>query len=56
MQRYRETHDTFHTLLGYDISVAEELAVKWFEMGHLQLPSASLASLGGPLYLLVKGL
>ena len=32
MQRYKETHDILHVLLGFDISVAEELAVKWFEM------------------------
>lgn len=32
MQRYRETHDAIHVLLNYDVSVAEELAVKWYEM------------------------
>jgi ubiquinone biosynthesis protein COQ4 len=32
MQRYRETHDAIHVLLNYDVTVAEELAVKWYEM------------------------
>jgi ubiquinone biosynthesis protein COQ4 len=32
MQRYRETHDVIHVLLNYDVTVAEELAVKWYEM------------------------
>ena len=32
MQRYRETHDTLHVLLNYNVTVAEEIAVKWFEM------------------------
>ena len=32
LQRYKETHDMLHTLLGLDISVAEEIAVKWFEL------------------------
>ena len=53
LQRYREIHDTLHVLLGYDVSVAEELAVKWYEMAKLGLPSASLASFFGPLNLFV---
>ena len=32
LQRYKEVHDMAHVLLGYDTSVAEEIAVKWFEM------------------------
>ena len=32
IQRYKETHDCMHVLLGYNTSVAEEVAVKWFEM------------------------
>ena len=32
MQRYKEVHDMAHVLLGYDTSVTEEIAVKWFEM------------------------
>ena len=55
IQRYREIHDSLHVLLGYDTSVAEELAVKWYEMSILGLPSASLASFFGPLNVLLKG-
>ncbi len=51
MQRYRETHDTLHVLLNYDVTVAEELAVKWFEMIQLGLPSTALAAFFGPLNL-----
>jgi len=32
LQRYKEVHDAAHVLLGYDTSVADEIAVKWFEM------------------------
>ena len=56
MQRYREVHDTLHVLLGYDVSVPEELAVKWYEMGHLGLPFAALASFLGPVRLAADAL
>lgn len=52
IQRYREIHDALHVLLGYDVSVSEELAVKWYEMSKLGLPSAALASFFGPANLL----
>ena len=42
-------------LLNYDVSVAQELAVKWFEMIQLGLPSAALAAFVGPLNLLGRG-
>jgi ubiquinone biosynthesis protein Coq4 len=35
------------------VSVAEELAVKWFEMIQLGLPSTALAAFFGPLNLLL---
>jgi ubiquinone biosynthesis protein Coq4 len=35
--------------------VAEELAVKWFEMIQLGLPSTALAAFFGPLNLVLKG-
>ena len=41
-----------HTLLGYDTSVSEEIAVKWYEMSVLGLPSTALSSFFGPLNLL----
>ena len=56
MQRYREVHDTLHVLLGYDVSVPEELAVKWYEMSILGLPSAALASFFGPLNVVGKSI
>ena len=52
-QRYRELHDVLHALLGYDISVAEEIAVKWYEMVQTGLPGTSLSAFGGPLNLLI---
>ena len=54
MQRYREVHDTIHVLLGYNVSVSEELAVKWYEMSMLGLPSAALSSFFGPLNLIIN--
>lgn len=53
MQRYRETHDAIHVLLNYEVSVAEELAVKWFELVQLGLPSTALAAFVGPLNLIL---
>ena len=33
MQRYRETHDFIHPLIGCpSVTVIDELYVKWFEM------------------------
>ena len=55
MQRYREIHDTLHVLLGYNVSVSEEIAVKWYEMSMLGLPSAALSSFFGPLNLVING-
>jgi len=32
-QRYKEIHDFIHVIFfNYDVSVKEELALKWFEM------------------------
>ena len=55
IQRYREIHDALHILLGYDVSVPAELAVKWYEMSALRLPSSTLSSFLGPLNLLGRG-
>ena len=41
--------------MNYDVSVAEELAVKWFEMIQLGLPSTALAAFFGPLNLVMHG-
>lgn len=40
-------------LLGYGVSVSEELAVKWYEMIQIGLPSTALSAFFGPLNLLL---
>lgn len=52
-QRYKETHDFYHVLLGYGRTIPDEIAVKWFEALHLRLPSSSLSALFGGLRLSV---
>ena len=47
MQRYRETHDFVHVLTGASISVADEVAVKWFEWEQTGLPMTLLSGIGG---------
>ncbi|EIN10073.1 ubiquinone biosynthesis protein COQ4 mitochondrial [Punctularia strigosozonata HHB-11173 SS5] len=54
MQRYRETHDFYHTLTNMPVSVTYELAVKWFEFANLGLPMALLGGVAGPLRLSSK--
>jgi ubiquinone biosynthesis protein COQ4 len=51
INRYRQAHDFFHTLFDLNISVQEEISVKWFEMVHFQLPMNTLSALFGPLRL-----
>ncbi|KAK3747964.1 hypothetical protein QZH41_019440 [Actinostola sp. cb2023] len=52
IQRYRDVHDFMHVLSGIPtVSVAGEIAVKWFEMVHTGLPMCALASFFGPLNL-----
>jgi len=49
IQRYRETHDFYHVLLGMPTSTLGETVVKFFEAAHMQLPVAALSALGGSL-------
>ncbi|KAK4052582.1 Ubiquinone biosynthesis protein [Microbotryomycetes sp. JL221] len=49
MQRYRESHDFYHVLLGFGVSLPAELVVKWFELANFGLPVALLSGLVGPL-------
>ncbi|GAA5826847.1 hypothetical protein JCM11251_002917 [Rhodosporidiobolus azoricus] len=49
MQRYRESHDFYHVLLGFGVSLPAELVVKWFELANFGLPVAFLSGLFGPL-------
>ncbi|CAD8111027.1 unnamed protein product [Paramecium sonneborni] len=46
-QRYKEIHDFIHVLLMYDVSVYDEIVVKWYEMAQLGLPSATLSAFVG---------
>jgi ubiquinone biosynthesis protein COQ4 len=54
-QRYKEIHDFLHVLLSRGPSVYEEIEVKWFEFQQLELASAALASIVGPLRLTWSG-
>ena len=38
------------------MTVGDELAVKWYEMGEIGLPSTALSSFFGPMYCLRDGL
>lgn len=49
MQRYRESHDFYHVLLGFGVSLPAELVVKWFELANFHLPVALLSGVFGPL-------
>eukprot|EP01016_Furgasonia_blochmanni_P050497 TRINITY_DN7813_c0_g1_i3.p1 TRINITY_DN7813_c0_g1~~TRINITY_DN7813_c0_g1_i3.p1 ORF type:complete len:258 (-),score=27.44 TRINITY_DN7813_c0_g1_i3:158-931(-) len=51
MQRYKEIHDYIHTLLSFDVTVENELAVKWFEMIQFGFPSTAMSAYVGPLML-----
>lgn len=47
IQRYRETHDFYHVLLGMPTSTLGETIVKYFEASHMHLPVAVLSAIGG---------
>lgn len=47
MRRYRELHDIIHALTGFPVTVAGELALKWYECAATRLPMTTLASVGG---------
>lgn len=55
IQRYRETHDFYHVLLGMPTSTLGETVVKYFELAHMHLPVAALAAVGGSLRVLNDG-
>lgn len=48
MQRYRECHDLYHTILGLPTTLSYEIVVKFFEFSNLGLPMAGLGSLLAP--------
>ena len=45
MKRYRHIHDFIHVLLDFDISVPDEIVVKWFEFAHFGLPMTALSAI-----------
>ncbi|XP_076054367.1 coenzyme Q4 [Oratosquilla oratoria] len=49
MQRYRECHDLFHTLLGMPTNMLGEVAVKWVEGLQTGLPMCIGGAIFGPL-------
>ena len=48
MQRYRQTHDFTHVLLGLPPTVLGEVVIKWFELAQTQFPMTFLSALFGP--------
>ena len=46
MQRYRECHDLYHTLVGLPISVLTEFVLKYFEFANLRLPMTAISAIG----------
>ncbi|MPC11414.1 Ubiquinone biosynthesis protein COQ4, mitochondrial [Portunus trituberculatus] len=49
MQRYREGHDLFHTILGMPTNMLGEVAVKWVEAIQTGLPMCYGGAVFGPL-------
>jgi len=54
MQRYREGHDLFHTVLGMPTNMLGEVAVKWVEAAQTGLPMCGAGALAGPIRFKVK--
>ncbi|KAJ2750933.1 Ubiquinone biosynthesis protein [Coemansia sp. BCRC 34490] len=51
LQRHRECHDFYHTILDMDVSAVEELAIKIFEWRQTGLPVGLISSAFAPLRL-----
>jgi ubiquinone biosynthesis protein COQ4 len=49
MQRYRDIHDATHAVLGMDVKLLGEVAVKWFEGIQTGLPMCWGGALLAPL-------
>ncbi|XP_044733934.1 ubiquinone biosynthesis protein COQ4 homolog, mitochondrial [Chrysoperla carnea] len=54
MQRYREVHDLFHTILGMPTNMLGEVTVKWIEGIQLKLPMCVSGAIFGPIRLRPK--
>ena len=51
MLRYRQVHDFWHVLCGLPPTLLGEIALKWFELVHTDLPIAAFSAVVGPLRL-----
>jgi len=51
MQRYRETHDLVHTVLGMPTNILGEVTVKWVEAIQTGLPMCVAGAIFGPVRL-----
>jgi len=54
MQRYRETHDLLHTILGMPTNLLGEITVKWVEAIQTGLPMCIGGAIFGPVRLKPK--
>jgi len=54
MQRYREVHDLFHTVLGMPTNMLGEVTVKWIEAFQTKLPMTLCGGLFGAVRLKPK--
>ena len=56
IQRYRESHDFYHVMLGMPVTQLGETVVKVFEAAQMGMPVAGLAAVGGTLRMLGSSL
>ncbi|EMR10710.1 hypothetical protein PNEG_00860 [Pneumocystis murina B123] len=54
MQRYRESHDFYHILMGLPATIEGEILLKWFEWINMGLPIAILSAIFGSFSLFLK--
>lgn len=54
MQRYRESHDFYHVLMGLPATIEGETLLKWFEWVNMGLPIAILGAIFGSVSLFIK--
>ena len=54
LQRYREVHDFYHTLLDMPTNFMGEVVIKWFEAVQTRLPMCALGAIFGPVRLTAR--
>ncbi|RZC39315.1 Coq4 domain containing protein [Asbolus verrucosus] len=54
LQRYREAHDLFHTILGMPTNMLGEVTIKWIEAIQTKLPMCIGAAVFGPASILIQ--